>query len=102
MSRIKLILALVFCVFAPLCVRAQSVTVSGTVTDKDTGDPVEFATIVIEASEQWAVADAKGRFSIRNVSASKSVVTVDCLGYVTLDGHNAVLPELSAEGIRII
>ena len=83
MSRIKLILALVFCVFAPLCVRAQSVTVSGTVTDKDTGDPVEFATIVIEASEQWAVADAKGRFSIRNVSASKSVVTVDCLGYVT-------------------
>lgn len=32
----------------------------------------------------------------------KVSVIKDCLGYVTLDGHEAVLPELEAEGIRLI
>ncbi|MCR5071263.1 MAG: carboxypeptidase-like regulatory domain-containing protein, partial [Bacteroidales bacterium] len=63
--------------------RAQSVSLSGTVTDKSTGAPVGFATVVVEATEQWAVADAKGKFVLRGVSAAESVIRVDCLGYVT-------------------
>ena len=83
MSRIKFILALFCCAILPLCARAQGFTVSGTVVDKDSGEPVEFATVVIEASEQWAVADAKGRFVIKNITVAKSLLKVDCLGYVT-------------------
>ena len=83
MSRIKFILAIVLFMTAPVLLRAQSVTISGTVTDKDTGEPVEFATVVIEASEQWAVADAKGQFTITNVRVLKSQVTASCLGYVS-------------------
>ena len=65
-------------------VMAQSYTVSGTITDQDSGKPVEFATVVLQSSEQWAVADAKGTFTIKNVPAGDNVLSVSCLGYVTV------------------
>ena len=76
--------AILFCLLALSCGKAaaQKYTFSGTVTDKSTGEPVDFATVVLEGSEQWAVADAKGQFIIRNVPAAKTRVTVSCLGYV--------------------
>lgn len=63
---------------------AQTVTLSGTVTDKSTGVPVDFATILLEATEQWAVADLDGKFVIKNVPVGKHRVKVSCLGYVEL------------------
>ena len=83
MSGLKSILLALACLFFTLGVRAQGVTLSGTVTEYGSGNPVGFATIVVEASEQWAVADAKGRFTLRNITVSESLVKVDCLGYVT-------------------
>ena len=83
MSGLKSILLALACLFFSLGVRAQGVTLSGTVTEYGSGNPVGFATIVVEASEQWAVADAKGRFTLRNITVSESLVKVDCLGYVT-------------------
>ena len=62
---------------------AQNYTVSGTVTDKESGQPVDFATVVLTSSEQWAVANAKGEFTIKNVPAGDNVLSVSCLGYVT-------------------
>ena len=63
---------------------AQSYTVTGTITDLDSGKPVDFATVVLQSSEQWAVADAKGSFTIKNVPAGDNVISVSCLGYVTM------------------
>lgn len=83
MTGFRSILLVFACLFFSLGVRAQGVTLSGTVTERSSGDPVGFATVVVEASEQWAVADAKGRFVLRNVTVSESVVKVECLGYVT-------------------
>lgn len=83
MSRIKFILVMLCCVLLPLGARAQGISVSGIITDKNSGEPVEFATVVLESSEQWAVADIKGRFLIKNINISKSVMKVECLGYVT-------------------
>ena len=63
-------------------VRAQQLfTLSGTVTEKGTGEPVEFATVVL-ATGQWGVCDAKGAFTIAKVPAGKTTVTVSCVGYV--------------------
>ena len=75
-----LLMALMAC---PL-LRAQSHSLSGRVVEKATGEPVEFATVVLEATEQWSVTDRDGRFSIQNIKAPRSVVTISCLGYVTL------------------
>ena len=63
---------------------AQNYTVSGTITDKESGQPVDFATVVLTSSEQWAVANAKGEFTIKNVPAGDNVLSVSCLGYVTV------------------
>ena len=77
------ILLVFACFFLSLGVRAQGVTLSGTVTERSSGNPVGFATVVVEATEQWAVADANGQFVLRNITVGESVVKVDCLGYVT-------------------
>ena len=62
---------------------AQVFTFSGYVYEKNSGEPVEFATVVLEGTSQWAVADAKGFFSIKNVSAGKNTVEISSLGYVS-------------------
>ena len=63
---------------------AQTHTFSGTVLEKKSGQPVEFATVLIKESGQWSVTDAKGQFSIKNIPVAKSTVTIASLGYVTL------------------
>ena len=62
----------------------QSRVFKGTVVDKRTGEPVEFATVLVKATEQWSVTDEKGRFSIGNISVAASRVEIASLGYVTL------------------
>ena len=76
-------LPLLLAVLFPYVLSAQSYSVSGVVTDKNSGEPVEFATVVLQASEQWAVADEKGRFTIANIHPGKTVISTSCLGYVT-------------------
>ena len=66
----------------PFGARAQQLfTLSGTVTEKGSGEPVEFATVVL-ATGQWGVCDAKGAFTIAKVPGGKTTVTVSCVGYV--------------------
>ena len=61
----------------------QHVNVAGKVVDNDTQQPVEFASVLIKDNGLWAVTDAKGRFTIKNVPKGKAVLTVQCLGYST-------------------
>ena len=70
--------------FAAGPIKAQKHSFSGRVLEKATGEPVEFAIVLINATEQWSVTDHEGRFSIDNIKTPKSTVTISCLGYVTL------------------
>ena len=82
MKRIAVIVCLAL--MAGPVLRAQTHSLSGRVVEKATGEPVEFATVVLDATEQWSVTDREGRFSIHNIKAPRSVVTISCLGYATL------------------
>ena len=62
---------------------AQTWSISGTVLNKTTGKPVEYATVILESTAQWAVADAEGKFTINKVQEGTTVVNVSCLGFVT-------------------
>ena len=66
-----------------VCALAQTWSVSGIVLNKRTGEPVEYATVILERTEQWAVADEKGRFTIGKVQEGVNVISVSCLGFVT-------------------
>lgn len=61
----------------------QFVTLSGKITDRDNGQPVEFASVLIKDNGLWAITDAEGKFSIRQVPTGKSILTIQCLGYAT-------------------
>ena len=62
---------------------AQSYTLSGVVLDKESGKPVEFATVLLTRTEQWAVADEKGSFTISKIQQGTNEISISCLGYVT-------------------
>lgn len=83
MNRRFLLISLILFFLAPALASAQKIQVSGSVKDKQTGDPVEFATVTLEGNVLWAVTDEKGAFTIRNVGTGKHTITVACLGYVT-------------------
>ena len=61
MERIgKIILAVLILAFAQTAF-AQNWTIDGVVLDKKSNKPVEFATVILGNTEQWAVADANGK-----------------------------------------
>lgn len=76
-------------------------TFSGSISDADTGEPVEFAVVQLVRTEQWAVADEKGRFTIRNVQPGQNIVSVSCLGYVTDTREIAVSRNIGGYRIRL-
>ena len=83
MERIgKIILAVLILAFAQTAF-AQNWTIDGVVLDKKSNKPVEFATVILGNTEQWAVADVNGKFVIKNVPSGNNVIKVSCLGYVT-------------------
>lgn len=62
---------------------AQTWSLSGVVINKADGKPVEYATIALESTSQWAIADAEGKFTIQNIQTGKNIISVSCLGFVT-------------------
>lgn len=85
----------------PLAMSAQKTGISGVITDKTTGKPVDFATVILESSEQWAVADVDGKFAIQNVQTGKNVLTVSCLGYVTYTTDVEIFKDMPAFTIAL-
>ena len=87
----KTILVLIIALSTALVISAQekkqtqteTYTISGVVLDKKSKKPVEFATILLTKTEQWAIADANGSFSIQNVQPGKNTLSISCLGYIT-------------------
>ncbi|MEG2060245.1 MAG: TonB-dependent receptor [Alistipes sp.] len=78
----RLLLAFLLLVTPSLLV-AQRYDVSGVVLLKGTEKPIGQAVIELPKDGLWAVADAAGKFIIKNVPAGKTDFAVSCLGYVT-------------------
>ena len=82
MNSLRTYITLLLTACAALVVRAQtSFLLAGHVVDSATGQPVEYASLLVEESGQWAVSDEKGAFTIRNVAGRQLTLTVQCLGY---------------------
>jgi iron complex outermembrane recepter protein len=69
-------------VLLSLCGYAQF-SLSGTVTDKQTGEGLVGANIIINEAHTNAVTDATGHFSITNLSSGNYTVQVSFIGYTT-------------------
>ena len=62
---------------------AQSGTIVGRITDARTGDPIQSASIQIEATRLGGITSPDGRFRIANVPAGARTVVVLRLGYAS-------------------
>ena len=72
---------LLFCLTVVCCaiaVQAQHVTVAGRITDDDSHKPIEFASILMKENGYWAITDADGMFSIKNMPMGKATLTIQC------------------------
>src|SRR5574344_3135510 len=75
-------------VLAALCstmMLAQKVTVSGTVTSKDDGQPIPGTNVQVKGTKTGAFTDEKGKYTIANVPANATLV-FSSIGFNTQEG----------------
>lgn len=69
--------------FAAVLMQAQNIAVQGTVTSKDTGEPMIGASVACLSAKVSAITDVEGRFTLNCPRGAK--LRVSCLGYKTLE-----------------
>ena len=75
----------------------KTITVSGKVLDKDTGEPLEYATLVLQSVENptqvtGGITDEKGLFSVE-AKAGKYNLSIEYISYKTYSLSNQSLLE---------
>lgn len=80
MDKIRTYLFALLMVFLPIGLVAQA-TVTGSVTDAETGEPLAGANVLVEGTDLGAAADVNGAFTIQNVPAGMQTVTASVIGY---------------------
>ena len=63
----------------------QNINMAGLIVDEDSKQPVEYASVLMRENGFWAITDAKGAFTIKNVPVGKATLTIQCLGYTKRD-----------------
>ena len=84
-----------------VCAYAQTWSVSGRITEAGSDIPVTGAVVRIGQDYLWAVSDAEGGFTFRNVQAGKHVMEVSCLGFVNVVMEIDVTKDIEGLDIRL-
>ena len=84
-----------------VCAYAQTWSVSGRITEAGSDTPVTGAVVRIGEDYLWAVSDAEGGFTFRNVQAGKHVMEVSCLGFVNVVMEIDVTKDIEGLDIRL-
>ena len=82
MKRIKFLFTLAAILLTGV-VSAQNITVKGTVADRETGEPIPFASIQVKGTTTGVSADIDGRFSL-NVPSNATLI-FSFVGYKTIE-----------------
>ena len=78
----RILTSLIFCL-ATICAFAQTGTVSGTLNDGDTGEPIIGGTVIIQGTSTGTVSDFDGSFTVENVDAGTQTLIISYIGYET-------------------
>ncbi len=79
LMKTKNLIALFVCLLASLSLSAQSVTVTGTITDAYDGQPIPFVSVQVKGTATGVVSDVDGKYSINTTMGSTLVFSF--LGY---------------------
>jgi TonB-linked SusC/RagA family outer membrane protein len=97
MNRFLPIFIVLVCVFTVVQVQAQSLSVSGVVSDEQ-GNPLPGVSIQVKGTTRGAVTDAKGVYSIANLS-TESALVFSFIGFLT---QETIVGNRSAIDIRLL
>ena len=75
------ILCLVFGSQTCLASAPSGLTISGHITDAETGEPLEFVLVTLPDQNLWAETDIKGAFSIAGLRPGSYTIEVKSTGY---------------------
>ncbi len=78
----RIFTSLLFCAVTVFAF-AQTGTVSGTLTDGDTGEPVLGATVIIKGTSNGSISDFDGSFIINDVADGSQTIMISYIGYQT-------------------
>ena len=81
MKRIARFIFFLSCTFLPAFTFAQLVTVSGTVQDAHTKEPIGFASVYLTVAKNGMITDSAGHFTITFDHASNDSLVVTFVGY---------------------
>ena len=84
-----------------VCAYAQTWSVSGRIAEAGSDIPVTGAVVRIGEDYLWAVSDAEGGFTFKNVQAGKHVMEVSCLGFVNVVMEIDVTKDIEGLDIRL-
>ena len=89
-------------------VYGQRFTLAGKVVNAETDKPIEYASILLSEDGLWAISNEKGMFTIKDVPAGKTALTVQCLGYQKRTLHidlnrnvTDIVLKLKAENLKL-
>jgi len=96
------LLSLLSLIFLCTCVSAQSL--SGRITDAETGDPLPFASIYVQETQSGAASNADGYFQVK-LKGSSNTVVFQYLGYQTqvknISGSRTMDVKLVSEALEL-
>jgi len=85
-----------------MCARAQSITLSGTVADQETGEPLEFATIGVKGKPLGTISNAQGDFDFHLPAQYRNeTLVVMYLGYKSYEAPLWTLLDTQPVNIRL-
>ena len=92
MKRFRLVLTAFLMVVSVAAFAQKTITVTGTVTDASTGEPLSGAAVLVKGTPQGVVADADGKFSV-------NIAPDGTLGFTTIGFKDA---EVAVSGRTVI
>jgi TonB-linked SusC/RagA family outer membrane protein len=102
MKKVRLILTVLLC-FAASSIFAQNLSITGTVTDAGSGEPIPFASVVVKGTVTGVSTDVDGKFTIS--AQGSSTLTFSSIGYqsqdVAVNGRSVVNVALSSSAIAL-
>lgn len=80
---------------------ARRCTISGRVTDALSGEPMYMAYVMAKEAGLWAVTDAEGRFSLKDLPAGQITIVVSFLGFEDWQKKLNLTEDISGYIIRL-
>ncbi len=100
----KHVLAVFICFLAVGLAKAQNGSISGTLTDADSKEPIIGASVLVENTNLGSITDLEGKFTIKNVPAGSQTVLIKYIGYEdvkqTLEVKNGETAALGAVALQ--